>query len=105
MYTNSLLATLNARKMIRNAGSAINTPSDASYSMKDFAKTTSIGARVRSKNPVICIIKKPNNFFITQRPTNISIKIDTTKEFAGDEKRDYHDLEKTEVGAFRAILY
>jgi hypothetical protein len=41
---------------------------------------------------------------ITQRPTNISIKIDTTKEFAGDEMRDYHDLEKSEVGAFRATV-
>lgn len=75
LYTNSLLATLNARKKIRNVGSAIHTPSDVSYSMKDFGKN-SVGAR---------------------RPTNISIKIDTTKEFAGDEKQHYEDLEKTET--------
>ena len=49
VYTNSLLATLNARKKIRNAGSAVNTPSDVSFSMRDFAKTTSIGSRVRWK--------------------------------------------------------
>ncbi|KIM35753.1 hypothetical protein M413DRAFT_325932 [Hebeloma cylindrosporum] len=83
LYTNSLLATLNARKMIRNAGSAVNngTPSDVSFSMNNFAKTTSMGAQVR--------------------PTNISIKIDTTKEFSGDEKPAYHDLEKTELGTLR----
>ncbi|KIM38949.1 hypothetical protein M413DRAFT_447593 [Hebeloma cylindrosporum] len=66
LYTNSLLATLNARKMIRKAGSGANpsTPSDLSWSMKDFAKTTSAGPH---------------------RPTNIAIKTDTTQEFAGDE--------------------
>ena len=41
---------------------------------------------------------------ITQRPANISIKIDTTKEFAGDEKQDYDDLAKTEVGPFRILV-
>jgi hypothetical protein len=101
VYTNSLLATLNARKRIRKAGSAVHTPSDVSFSMKDFAKTTSIGSRVRWKTPFTRTIEK---IVIVQRPPNISIKIDTTKEFAGDEKQDYDDLAKSEVGAFRVLV-
>lgn len=78
LYSNSLLATLNARKSIRNAGSGVNTatPTDVSFSMKDFAKSTAIGSHVR--------------------PTNISITIDTTKEFSGDEKYEHH-IEKADT--------
>lgn len=97
MYTNSLLATLNARKKIRTAGTAIHTPGDVSFFMKDFGKT-SIGARVRWKTPFIHIIEKTKKIFITQRQTNTSVKIDTTQEFSRDENRDYPDLEDTEVG-------
>jgi len=100
VYSNSLLATLNARKKIREAGSSANT-SDVSSFMQDFAKSTSIGAHVRWKIHFLRIIEKANKIFTTQRPTNISIKIDTTQEFAGDGKQDYNDLEKMEVGAFR----
>jgi len=35
----------------------------------------------------------------SQRPTNISIKIDTTKEFATDSDQE-HDLEKSEASVF-----
>ena len=103
MYSNSLLATLNARKKIRKAGSSANT-SDVSFSMKDFAKSTSTGARVRWKFPFLHIIEGPNKLFSTQRPTNISIKIDTTQEFGGDGKQDYDDLEKMEVSAVRSTI-
>ncbi|KIM39498.1 hypothetical protein M413DRAFT_446993 [Hebeloma cylindrosporum] len=76
LYTNSLLATLNARKRIRSAGTAIHTPTDISVSMRDFPTSPSVGKR---------------------RPTNISIKIDTTQEFATDAKQEYADLEKAET--------
>ncbi|KIM39499.1 hypothetical protein M413DRAFT_29229 [Hebeloma cylindrosporum] len=70
LYTNSLLATLNSRKSIRAMGLAMrNAPSHA---MADLSTSTPIG----------------------KRPTNISIKIDTTQEFATDEKQDYSDPEK-----------
>ena len=47
VYTNSLLATLNARKRIRSAGSAIHTPTDISLFMRDFPTTASVALRVR----------------------------------------------------------
>jgi hypothetical protein len=93
VYTNSLLATLNARKMIQTMGAEI---SDMSFFMKDSGKT-SIGAHVRWKIPFIHIIE---SHFYTQKPANISIKIDTTKELA----EDYVDIDKTEVGASRVIV-
>ena len=70
VYTNSLLATLNARKKIRNAASANNTPSDVSFSMKDFAKTTSLGSRVRQRTPFKRLIEKPKLLFPSDPPTS-----------------------------------
>ncbi|KAJ6624831.1 hypothetical protein B0H10DRAFT_2212241 [Mycena sp. CBHHK59/15] len=66
LYCNSLLATLNARKMIRGAADGVNTTSDnLSLSLREFQpKNTSLS--MASKRP------------------NISIKIDTTQEFARD---------------------
>ena len=55
VYTNSLLATLNARKRIRSAGSAIHTPTDISLSMRDFSTTASIGQRVRSEYNIFAV--------------------------------------------------
>ncbi|KAF8885055.1 hypothetical protein CPB84DRAFT_1816875 [Gymnopilus junonius] len=78
LYTNSLLATLNARKMIRGAGEAIHTTSDNySLSLREFPKNGAITSR---------------------RPTNISIKIDTTQEFAADLDHE-NDLEKAETSS------
>lgn len=74
LYTNSLLATLNARESIRKVGSA-TTPSDASFSMSKLAKTT-VG---------------------TRRPTDISIKIDTMTDFGADQKLNYRDLDRTDL--------
>ncbi|PPQ95577.1 hypothetical protein CVT26_008605 [Gymnopilus dilepis] len=84
LYTNSLLATLNARKMIRGAGEAIHTTSDNfSLSLREFPKNGAISSR---------------------RPTNISIKIDTTQEFATDLDNEV-DLEKAEARAgFRNVV-
>ncbi|GLB41510.1 hypothetical protein LshimejAT787_1001100 [Lyophyllum shimeji] len=73
LYSNSLLATLNARKMIRGAADGIHSTSDnLSLSLRDFPKNGTVSSR---------------------RPTNISIKIDTTKEFITDSDQG-HDLEK-----------
>ncbi|KAF8959577.1 hypothetical protein BDZ97DRAFT_1666845 [Flammula alnicola] len=76
LYTNSLLATLNARKMIRTSGNGIHSGSDnLTLSLREFPKNGPISSR---------------------RPTNISIKIDTTKEFITDSDQD-NDLEKADV--------
>ncbi|KAF8194639.1 hypothetical protein BJ912DRAFT_178293 [Pholiota molesta] len=76
LYTNSLLATLNARKMIRNSGNGIHSTSEhLTMSMRDLTKAGPMASR---------------------RPTNISIKIDTTKEFVTDSDQE-NDLEKGDV--------
>jgi len=73
LYTNSLLATLNARKRIRSAAEGIHSTSDnLSLSLQEFPKNGTVSPR---------------------RPTNISIKIDTTKELVTDSDQG-HDLEK-----------
>ncbi|KAJ7132258.1 hypothetical protein C8R44DRAFT_871237 [Mycena epipterygia] len=73
LYANSLLATLNARDMIRGAADGVHTTSEnLSLSVREFPKnntTLSMG----SKRP------------------NISIKIDTTQEF----DRDVEEGEKS----------
>ncbi|KAJ3507836.1 hypothetical protein NMY22_g16808 [Coprinellus aureogranulatus] len=68
LYTNSLLATLNARKMIRGAADPIHTTSDFSYSLREMPKNGTVGSLPSKKNT----------------HQNISIKIDTTQEFATD---------------------
>ncbi|TFK75054.1 hypothetical protein BDN72DRAFT_832769 [Pluteus cervinus] len=74
LYANSLLATLNARKMIRGAADGIHSTSDnVSLSLREFPKHASSA----------------------KRPPNISIKIDTTKEFATDSDQG-HEVEKPE---------
>ncbi|KAJ3573828.1 hypothetical protein NP233_g2169 [Leucocoprinus birnbaumii] len=66
LYSNSLLATLNARKKIRAAADNIqNTSENLSLSLREFPRSGGIS-------------------MATKRPTNISIKIDTTKEFNTD---------------------
>ncbi|KJA16677.1 hypothetical protein HYPSUDRAFT_206864 [Hypholoma sublateritium FD-334 SS-4] len=78
LYTNSLLATLNARKMIRNAGTAVHTASgdgSATVSLQTFPK---------------------GHMASRQRGTNISIKIDTTKQFVTDSDRE-DDVEKAGI--------
>jgi len=76
LYTNSLLATLNARKKIREAGSGVQTTTqDLTLSGTTFANMG------------------------TRKPTNISIKINTTQELATDEQLDYaSDPKKIKVG-------
>ncbi|KAK0215092.1 hypothetical protein IW262DRAFT_263373 [Armillaria fumosa] len=66
LYSNSLLATLNAREGIRTAAEGINSSSEISFSLKDISKASAYSSR--------------------RRP-NISIKIDTTKEFTSDVDR------------------
>lgn len=69
LYTNSLLATLNARKMIRKSADGIHTSGDAgSYSLSNIQKQGVSGV----------------NTSASKKPTNISIQINTTQEYAMD---------------------
>lgn len=71
LYSNSLLATLNARKMIRAASGGIQSTSDHNnISFREIPATKSLKSIAR-------LNKRPTQ-------TNISIMIDTTKEFATD---------------------
>ncbi|KAF4592722.1 hypothetical protein EYR38_008422 [Pleurotus pulmonarius] len=71
IYSNSLLATLNARKMIRAASGGVQSTSDHNnISFREIPATKSLKSIAR-------LHKRPTQ-------TNISIMIDTTKEFATD---------------------
>ncbi|KAF4569431.1 hypothetical protein EYR40_008412 [Pleurotus pulmonarius] len=71
LYSNSLLATLNARKMIRAASGGVQSTSDHNnISFREIPATKSLKSIAR-------LHKRPTQ-------TNISIMIDTTKEFATD---------------------
>ncbi|CAK5267359.1 unnamed protein product [Mycena citricolor] len=86
LYCNSLLATLNARKMIRSAADGVNhTSENASLSLREF-------------HP------KNSSLSMTSKRPNISIKIDTTHEFNRDG--DSTDPEKfaTQSAAVRFEL-
>ncbi|KAJ3861700.1 hypothetical protein EV359DRAFT_84066 [Lentinula novae-zelandiae] len=88
LYTNSLLATLNARKMIRDAAEGINTTTGDNISLPCKGRASSskvVFQRSRNLN------------------TNISIQVDTTREFLSDLEhgvvRDRHlsDFKHDEV--------
>ncbi|KAG2012234.1 hypothetical protein CC2G_012267 [Coprinopsis cinerea AmutBmut pab1-1] len=74
LYTNSLLATLNARKMIRGSADGIHTTSE-NISLHKY------GGGASRVSPSFV---SPSR----HHATNISIKIDTTKEFATDSDPD-----------------
>ncbi|KAG6833998.1 hypothetical protein H0H93_012676, partial [Arthromyces matolae] len=79
LYSNSLLATLNARKMIRGSTDGIHSTSENfSLSLRELPKNGTIRGDIHT---------------YYQRPTNISIKINTTKEYALDSEHG-HDTEK-----------
>lgn len=71
LYTNSLLATLNARKKIRELSDGIESTSGNNMSLNSMGKTKT-------------------GKLTSSRQQNISIKIDTQKEFATDS----NDMEK-----------
>ncbi|KAJ3856120.1 hypothetical protein EV368DRAFT_79032 [Lentinula lateritia] len=88
LYTNSLLATLNARKMIRDAAEGINTTTGDNISLPCKGRASSsklVFQRSRNLN------------------TNISIQVETTREFLSDLEhgvvRDRHlsDFKHDEV--------
>jgi len=86
VYCNSLLATLNARRIIRGE----STDDDMSMSLQGVKKTSQsvIGTTQR-----VSICNESNIFFQTEHlyqpmPNNISIKIDTTQELVRDEIHD-----------------
>lgn len=69
MYSNSLLATLNARNQIRNGSN------DAEHMMVSLSQASRDHAVLPTNSK-------------TQRPQNISIRIDTAKDYASDGKED-----------------
>ncbi|KAJ3713668.1 hypothetical protein FB446DRAFT_722722 [Lentinula raphanica] len=71
LYTNSLLANLNARPMIKKAAEGINTTGDTSLPYKEY------GRHASSSKLVFQHSKHLN-------ATNISIQVDTTREFVSD---------------------
>ncbi|KAJ8695577.1 hypothetical protein PTI98_008167 [Pleurotus ostreatus] len=74
LYSNSLLATLNARKMIRAASGGIQSTSEHNnISFREIPATKSLKS-----------IARLNKARYRPTQTNISIMIDTTKEFATD---------------------
>ncbi|KAJ3862835.1 hypothetical protein EV359DRAFT_82961 [Lentinula novae-zelandiae] len=79
LYTNSLLATLNARSKIRNAGDNVQTTSgqNFSFSFKSFTKPSSFVS-------------------YSSKPGEISIQIDTTRERRAQDYSSRHTLSKQE---------
>ncbi|RXW25788.1 hypothetical protein EST38_g71 [Candolleomyces aberdarensis] len=71
LYSNSVLATLNARKSIRGLGEDTD---ELSFSLESFAKSGS----------------KP---LTSSRPTNISIKIDTMQDYQSRDSRQQDEPE------------
>jgi len=78
LYSNSLLATLNARQSIRGLG---EDSDDLSFSLQDISK------RQRTNN--------------SMKSTNISIKIDTMNEFLRDRGVQLEDLAEPESAVTR----
>ncbi|KAF8323559.1 hypothetical protein F5887DRAFT_1026056 [Amanita rubescens] len=77
LYSNSLLATLNARKMIRGGdGGFQSTGEDYSFSLRDVPKNTTIGSR---------------------RTADISIRIDTTKATESDKNSAGRDIRRSSL--------
>ncbi|KAF7289480.1 hypothetical protein HMN09_01342000 [Mycena chlorophos] len=105
IYCNSLLATLNARKMIRGAADGVHTTSEnLSLSLREFQPkntTLSISSKVSSPpSPALALLPSLTRSRHIQRPnTNISIKIDTTQEFNRDVDVDCCDDEKRSAGS------
>ncbi|KAF8328508.1 hypothetical protein F5887DRAFT_1143082 [Amanita rubescens] len=76
LYTNSLLATLNAREMIRGAESFQSIGKDHSFSLRDTPKTTTIGSKGTG---------------------DISIRIDTTKATESDTNLASRDTRRSSL--------
>ncbi|KAF8992649.1 hypothetical protein BDZ89DRAFT_1150964 [Hymenopellis radicata] len=87
LYSNSLLATLNARKRIRASGEGVNTTSDnqgMGFSLKDISTQSKAGT-LGTKTSIGRVGLGSAFSGGGLHPTNISINIDTTKEFATDD--------------------
>ena len=88
VYCNSLLATLNARRIIRGE----STDDDVSMSLQGITrKTTTQSVIGTTQRASIC--DEPDIFFLTKHlyqsmPNNISIKISTTQELVRDDIQD-----------------
>ncbi|KAJ7065239.1 hypothetical protein C8F01DRAFT_736225 [Mycena amicta] len=95
LYCNSLLATLNARKMIRGAADGVHTTSEnLSLSLREFQpKNTTLSMSSKVSTPAIAFLPSLTRSRHPQRP-NISIKIDTTHEFNRDAEDALGDVEE-----------
>lgn len=85
VYSNSLLATLNARKSIRGLSDDYG---DVSVSLQTLSKNAARRNMTTVTNVLSSLFSIQLYFDIDlcqPRPTNISIKIDTTHEFVRDE--------------------
>ncbi|KAF8725110.1 hypothetical protein AX14_008338 [Amanita brunnescens Koide BX004] len=83
LYSNSLLAMLNARRMIRGADGFQSTD-DISLSLRNLPKTPAIESRVCT----LPVLGRASPLASSPRPGNISINIDTAKATDRDSKRD-----------------
>ncbi|KIK02597.1 hypothetical protein K443DRAFT_513791 [Laccaria amethystina LaAM-08-1] len=81
LYTNSLLATLNARKKIRELSDGIESTSGNNLSLNSMGRT------------------KNGKISSSRQQQNISIKIDTQKEFATDSGNDMEKGSAVKVGS------
>ncbi|KIK02622.1 hypothetical protein K443DRAFT_677467 [Laccaria amethystina LaAM-08-1] len=81
LYTNSLLATLNARKSIRELSDGIESTSGNNISLNSLGKT------------------KTGHISSSRQQQNISIKIDTQKELAMDSGNDMEKGSAVKVGS------
>ncbi|KAF4576225.1 hypothetical protein EYR36_004202 [Pleurotus pulmonarius] len=81
-YANTLLATLNARSIIRNVGEEVDTNS-VPLSGRHASSTLNKARLIYSLLKVAAFLTNP--FQIGPKPTNISIQIDTAHEYMRDD--------------------
>lgn len=97
VYTNSLLATLNARDLIRKSADTVNystADNKVNVSLREFPKNESVTPRVELPNFHILSFYDLRQFM--QQAANISIKINTTKDYVTDSISE-RDMDKTVV--------
>ena len=81
VYSNSMLATLNARKILRGGVDNANTMSGQNVTLKNevtSSAATLVSFSIELTHADCCL-------FSLQHHPNISIKVDTTQEYSRDE--------------------
>lgn len=92
VYSNSVLATLNARIAIRGLG---EDSDELSFSLQTATKSCQPAFNTTSFLVRSYLIHSyfQRNLHLKQRPANISIKINTTQELTRDHQHSMRDLE------------